>query len=81
MEVSFHGQYDQGLFFKSVMLANQPPKSLRFVRTFMSVFIVTAVVVLASRLAETGDIFKTAKHAKNAKKTFLKTSRSLRSSR
>ena len=38
------------------MLANQPPKNSRFVRRFMSVFIVVAIVVLVSRLIETGDI-------------------------
>ena len=56
MEIPFHGQYDKGLFFRSVMLANRPPKSRRFVQTFMFVFIVAAIVVLVSRLIETGDI-------------------------
>lgn len=56
MEIPFRGQYDRDLFFKSVMLANQPPRSRRFVRMFMSVFIVAAVGVLVSRLIETGDI-------------------------
>jgi len=39
------------------MLANQPPKNRRFVRSFLLVFILVAVVVLISRLIETGDIF------------------------
>lgn len=56
MEISFRGQYDQELFYKSVMLANQPPKSRRYVQTFMSMFIVAAIVVLVSRLIESGDI-------------------------
>jgi len=56
MEISFRGQYDRELFFRSVMLANQPPKNRRFVRTFMFVFIVVAIAVLVSRLIETGDI-------------------------
>ena len=56
MEISFRGQYDKDLFFRSVMLANQPPKSRRFVRMFMFVFIVAAVAVLVLRLIETGDI-------------------------
>jgi len=60
VEISFRGQYDQDLFFKSVILANQPPKSRLFVRTFMSVFIVAAVAVLVSRLIETGDILANA---------------------
>jgi len=60
MEISFRGQYDQDLFLKSVMLANQPPKSRLFVRTFMSVFIVAAVAVLVLRLIETGDILSNA---------------------
>lgn len=55
MEIPFRGQYDKSLFFRSVMLANQPPRSRRFVRTFMFVFIVAAVAVLVSRLIETGD--------------------------
>ena len=60
MEIPFRGQYDRDLFFKSVMLANQPPRSRRFVRMFMSVFIVVAVGVLVSRLIEKGDILANA---------------------
>ena len=60
MEISFRGQYDQELFFKSVMLANQPPKNRRLVRTFMLVFIVVAFVVLISRLLESGDFLANA---------------------
>lgn len=56
MEIPFHGQYDKELFFKSVRLANQPPRNRRLVRTFMLVFILAAIVVLISRLIETGDI-------------------------
>ena len=37
------------------MLANQPPRSRLFVRTFMSAFVLVALVVLVSRLVETGD--------------------------
>jgi len=60
MEISFRGQYDKNLFFKSVMLANQPPKNRRFVQPFMLVFILVAIVVLISRLIETGDILDNA---------------------
>ena len=56
MEISFRGQYDRELFFRSVLLANQPPKNRRFVQTFMFVFVVAAIAVLVSRLIETGDI-------------------------
>ena len=56
MEIPFHGQYDQDLFYKSVMLANQPPKNRRLVRTFMLLFIAAAVVVLVMRLADSGDV-------------------------
>lgn len=56
MEIIFRGQYDKDLFFRSVMLANQPPKNQRLVRSFMLVFILAAVVVLIARLIETGDI-------------------------
>ena len=56
MEISFRGQYDKELFFKSVRLANQPPKNRRFVPTFMLVFIIAAIGVLVLRLIETGDI-------------------------
>ena len=56
MQIPFQGQYQQDLFFKSVMLANQPPKNRRFVRTFMLVFILAAIAVLISRLVETGDL-------------------------
>ena len=56
MQIPFQGQYEQDLFFKSVMLANQPPKNRRFVRTFMLVFILAAIAVLISRLVETGDL-------------------------
>ena len=45
MEISFRGQYDKDLFFRSVMLANQPPKNRRFVRPFMLVFVLVAIVV------------------------------------
>jgi len=60
MEISFRGQYDKELFFKSVMLANRPPKNRRFVQSFMLVFILVAIVVLISRLIETGDILDNA---------------------
>lgn len=60
MEISFHGQYDKELFFKAVGLANQPPKSRRFVRTFMILFIAAAIVVLISRLIESGNILDNA---------------------
>jgi hypothetical protein len=56
MEIPFNGQYDKELFFKSVRLANQPPKNRRFMQTFMLVFIVAAIGVLVSRLIETGDL-------------------------
>lgn len=56
MEISFHGQYDQELFFKSVMLANRPPRNRRFVQSFMLIFIIAAITVLVMRLVETGDI-------------------------
>jgi hypothetical protein len=56
MEISFRGQYDKELFFKSVRLANRPPKNRRFVPTFMLVFIMVAIGVLVLRLLETGDI-------------------------
>ena len=56
MEISFRGQYDKDLFFRSVMLANQPPKNRRFVQSFMLVFIAAAIGVLVMRLIESGDI-------------------------
>ena len=62
MEISFRGQYDKDLFFKSVMLANRPPKNRRYVQIFMSVFIVIAIGVLISRLIESGDIYGNASY-------------------
>ncbi len=56
MEITFRGQYDKDLFYKSVMLANQPPRNRRIVQSFMLTFIVVAIVVLIARLIETGDI-------------------------
>lgn len=56
MEISFRGQYDKDLFYKSVMLANQPPRSRRIVQSFMLAFVIVAIVVLIIRLFETGDI-------------------------
>lgn len=60
MEISFRGQYDKELFFKSVRLANQPPKNRRFIQTFMLVFVVAAIAVLISRLIESGNILDNA---------------------
>ncbi|MGD8404716.1 MAG: YcxB family protein [Anaerolineales bacterium] len=57
MEITFRGQYDKGQFYKSVMLANQPPKNRRIVQSFMLAFILVAIVVLVIRLIETRDIF------------------------
>ena len=57
MEISFRGQYDKDLFYKSVMLANQPPRNRRIVQSFMLAFIFVAIIVLIVRLVETGDIF------------------------
>jgi len=56
MEITFRGQYDKDLFYKSVMLANQPPRNRRIVQSFMLAFIAVAIVVLIARLIETGDI-------------------------
>lgn len=56
MEIAFRGQYDKNLFYKSVMLANQPPRNRRLVQSFLLVFIVMAIVVLVVRLIETRDI-------------------------
>jgi len=56
MEIAFRGQYEKDLFFRSVMLANQPSKNSRIVRSFMLVFILVAIVVLIARLVETSDI-------------------------
>lgn len=56
MEIAFRGQYDKSLFYKSVMLANQPPRNRRLVQTFLLVFIVVAIAVLIARLIETRDI-------------------------
>ena len=56
MEITFRGQYNKNLFYKSVMLANQPPRNRRIVQSFMLVFIVVAIVVLVIRLIETRDI-------------------------
>ena len=60
MEISFRGQYDRELFFKAVRLANQPPKSRRFVQPFMLVFILIAIAILISRLIESGNILDNA---------------------
>jgi hypothetical protein len=56
MEIAFRGQYNKNLFYKSVMLANQPPRNRRMVQSFLLAFIVVAIVVLVIRLIETGDI-------------------------
>ena len=56
MEITFRGQYDKNLFYKSVLLANQPPKNRRIVQSFMLAFIVVAIVVLVIRLVQTRDI-------------------------
>ena len=56
MEIAFRGQYDKDLFYKSVMLANQPPRNRRIVQSFMLAFILVAIIVLVIRLIETRDI-------------------------
>lgn len=56
MEIAFRGQYDKTLFYKSVMLANRPPRNRRFVQSFLLAFIAVAIVVLIARLIETRDI-------------------------
>ena len=56
MEIIFRGQYDKNLFYKSVLLANQPPKNRRIVQSFMLAFILVAIVVLVIRLVQTRDI-------------------------
>ena len=56
MEITFRGQYDTNLFYKSVLLANQPPKNRRIVQSFMLAFILVAIVVLVIRLFQTRDI-------------------------
>ena len=56
MEISFSGQYDQALFHKAVILANQPPRSRRIMNSLMVVFVLAAGVVLLQRILETGNI-------------------------
>lgn len=56
MEISFRGQYDKDLFYKAVILANQPVRSRRIMNLFMSFFVLVAGVVLVMRLIEGGDI-------------------------
>jgi hypothetical protein len=56
MEITFRGQYDKNLFFKSVMLANQPPRNRRIAQSFLLAFILVAIVVLVIRLIESHDI-------------------------
>lgn len=56
MEISFRGQYDKDLFYKAVVLANQPVRSRRTMNLFMLLFVFAAGVVLVRRLIESGDI-------------------------
>jgi hypothetical protein len=55
MEIKFRGQYDKALFFKSVRLANQPPRNqVRFL-WLMLAFAVGAIILLLYRVFETQD--------------------------
>ena len=56
MEISFRGQYDKELFYKAVILANQPPRNRVIMNWFMLVFVLAAGAVLVERVIESKDI-------------------------
>lgn len=60
MEISFGGQYDKALFYKAVLLANQPPRQRRIINNLMVIFMLAAGVVLVVRLVESRDVFENA---------------------
>jgi len=60
MEISFRGQYDKDLFYKAVVLANQPVRSRRTMNYFVLVFVFAAGVVLVRQVIESGDVLSNA---------------------
>jgi len=55
MEINFQGQYEKGVFFKAVKLANQPVGNQKRFLGFMFLFAVGALILLIYRIVETGD--------------------------
>ena len=60
MEISFRGQYDKDLFYRAVILANQPPRNRRLMNLFMGIFVLAAGVILVQRVIESGNILENA---------------------
>jgi hypothetical protein len=56
MEIKFCGKYDKNLFFRSVLLANQPARRQRWVQPVMMAFSGVAFYVLVIRLVSSGDL-------------------------
>lgn len=62
MQIKFHGKYDRRLFYKSVMLANRPARSQRWVQPLMLVFVSVALCILVIRLVNSGDLLGNASY-------------------
>lgn len=60
MEISFRGQYDKDLFYKAIILANQPARNRRVMNLFMALFVLAAGVVLVQRVLESRNILENA---------------------
>jgi hypothetical protein len=56
MEIKFQGQYEKGVFFKAVRLANQPVGNQRRFLWLMFMFALGALILLIFRVFETGDL-------------------------
>ena len=57
MDISFRGQYEKDLFYKAVVLANQPARNRKILNWFMLFFMLAAGVVLVQRAVENELVF------------------------
>jgi hypothetical protein len=55
MQINFKGQYDRDLFFKSVALANRPPKNRQRLLSFLLIIAIGAIGVIGYRMITSGD--------------------------
>jgi hypothetical protein len=62
MEIKFRGKYDKRLFYKSVMLANQPARRQRWVQPLMLVFVIVAFCILVIRIVNSGNVMGNASY-------------------
>jgi len=62
MEIKFHGKYDRKLFYKSILIANQPARRKVWVLPLIGTIVFVTFIILVIRLIITGNILDNASY-------------------